>query len=80
MGLGYSHYRLGDFKEAERAFREATEFHPQSAPAFNNLAHVLMEQGHLQEALATAKQALALGGPLKSESENTLQEIRSRMP
>jgi hypothetical protein len=80
MGLGYTHYRLGDFKSAERAFREATEIHPQSAPAFNNLAHVLMEQGRMQEALATAKQALALGGPLKSESENTLQEIRSRMP
>lgn len=79
LGLGNCHYALGDLKGAERAFREATESHPRSPVAFNNLAHVLMEQGHLPEALANAKQAVALGGPLKSESEKTLQDIRSRM-
>ena len=80
LGLGNCHYALGDLKGAESAFREATELHSQSAVAFNNLAHVLMEQGRLPQALATAKQAVALGGPLKSESEKTLQDIRSRMP
>ena len=79
MGLGYSHYKLADLKGAEDAFREATEIHPRSAPAFNNLAHVLMEQGRLQEALAAAQKAVALGGPQIFESEKTLQEIRSRM-
>ncbi len=79
LGLGNCHYALGDLKGAESAFRDATESHPRSAVAFNNLAHVLMEQGHLPEALATAKQAVALGGPLKSESEKTLQDIRFRM-
>jgi len=80
MGLGYSNYKLRDLKGAENAFREATEIHPLSAPAFNNLAHVLMEQGRMQEALAAAKKAVALGGPQISESKKTLQEIRSLMP
>jgi tetratricopeptide (TPR) repeat protein len=80
MGLGNSYYYLGDLKGAENAFRDATEYHPQSAPAYNNLAQVLLEQGLKLEALAEAQKAVALGGPLKSESEKTLQEIRSRMP
>ncbi len=80
MGLGYSYYELGDLMAAESTFREATESHRLSAPAFNNLAHVLLEQGRKQEALAAAQKAVALGGPLKSESQKTLQEIRSRMP
>jgi tetratricopeptide (TPR) repeat protein len=80
MGLGNSRYAMGDLNGAERAFREATESHPQSAAAYNNLAYVLMEQGRLPQALAAAKKAVALGGRQISESEKTLQEIRSRMP
>lgn len=80
MGLGNSYYYLADLKGAENAFREATEFHPQSAPPYNNLAQVLLEQGRKQEALVAAQKAVALGGPMKSESEKTLREIQSRMP
>ena len=80
LGLGNSYYSLRDLKGAENVFREATELHPQSAAAFNNLAYVLLEQGHMQEALAVAQKAVALGGPLKSESEKTLLEIQSSMP
>jgi len=80
LGLGNSYYALRDLKGAESAFREATELHPQSAAAYNNLAYVLLEQGRRQEALAAAQKAVALGGPLKSESEKTLLEIQSRMP
>jgi tetratricopeptide (TPR) repeat protein len=80
LGLGNSYYALKDLKGAESAFREATELHPQSAVAYNNLAYVLLEQERMREALAAAKKAVALGGPLKYESENTLREIRSRMP
>jgi hypothetical protein len=39
-----------------------------------------LEQGRTQEALTAAQTAVALGGPLKTESEKTLQEIRSSMP
>ena len=80
MGLGNSYYFLGDLKGAENAFQEATRLHPEAAPAFNNLAQVLLEQGRKSEALAAAQKAVELGGPLKTESEKTLQEIRSRMP
>ncbi len=80
MGLGNSCYKLGDLKGAESAFREATELHPQSAPAFNNLAYVLFEQRRLKEALAAAQTAVDLGGPQQAEAEKTLQEIKSGMP
>jgi len=80
MGLGNSHYAIGDLKGAENAFREAAQSHPQSAVAYNNLAYVLLERGSMQEALAAANKAVALGGPQISESEKTLQEIQSRMP
>jgi tetratricopeptide (TPR) repeat protein len=79
MGMGNSYYYMGDLKGAENAFRGAAEQHPQSAPAYNNLAQVLLEQGRKQEALAAAQQAVAIGGPMKSEYENTLREIQSSM-
>lgn len=80
MGLGNSFYALGDLKSAESAFREATVLHPDSTAAFNNLAYVLLDQGRKPEALVAAQKAVELGGPMKAESEKTLQEIRSRMP
>jgi hypothetical protein len=80
MGLGNSYFALGDLKGAESAFRKATELHPQSAVAYNNLAYALLQQGRKQEALAAAQMAVALGGPMKSESEKTLQEIESEIP
>ena len=80
MGLGNSYYELGDLKGAENAFREATALHPQSAPAFNNLAYVLFKQGRLEEALIEAQTAVDIGGPQQSEAEKTLQEIKSGMP
>jgi tetratricopeptide (TPR) repeat protein len=79
MGLGSSEYALGDIEGAENAFRKATELHPESAAAFNNLAHVLSEMDRNQEALAAAERAVALGGPLKSVSEKTWQEIQNKM-
>ena len=79
MGLGNSYYHLGDLEGAENAFRQAVEFHPVSAAAFNNLAYVLMERGRLEEALAAAQKAVALGGGQLSEAQKTLHEIESRM-
>ena len=79
MGLGNSYYALEDLSGAESAFREATERYPSVAPAYNNLAQVLLEQGRKREALAAAQKAVSLGGPLVSVSKKTLQEIRSKM-
>ena len=79
MGLGNSYYALEDLSAAESVFREVTERYPQAAPAYNNLAQVLLEQGRQGEALAAARKAVSLGGPLLSVSKKTLQEIRSKI-
>ena len=80
MGLGNCYYAMKELTEAESAFREATARYPQAAPAYNNLAQVLLDQGRKQEALAAAQKAVSLGGPLISVSKKTLQEIQSMVP
>ena len=75
MGLGNSHYAMGDLLLAEQAFRQVTEFHPQSGAAFNNLAHVLAEQGRYREAVQMASHAVYLGGANESLYQQTLYEI-----
>jgi tetratricopeptide (TPR) repeat protein len=79
MGLGNSYYAIGDLKGSERAFREAINLHPNAGSAYNNLAHVLLEQGRYPEALEAARKAVSFGGPLKETYEETLGEIRSHM-
>lgn len=80
MGLGNSYYALGDLKNSEAAFRQATESHPHEGAAFNNLAHVLLAQGRRQDALDAARQAVALGGPHQSVFRKTLEEIQAASP
>jgi tetratricopeptide (TPR) repeat protein len=75
MGLGNSYYAIGDLANSEHAFREAVRLHPQAGPAYNNLAQVLLEQGRNNEALAAARKAVSIGGPLKTAYEKTLREI-----
>ncbi|MBW1673493.1 MAG: PA2778 family cysteine peptidase [Deltaproteobacteria bacterium] len=77
MGLGNCHYALGDLIGAEQAFRHAAEAHPQSGASFNNLAHVLAEQGRYAEALQMAIRAVDIGGANKPLYLRTLQEIRT---
>ena len=78
MGLGNSRYAMGDLARAGQAFREAAHRHPQSAPAFNNLAHVLAETGRLEEAEAAARKAVALAGAEATVYRATLAEIMAR--
>ncbi len=80
MGLGNSAYAQGDLAAAEGAFRKAAETHPQSGAAWNNLAHVLLKQGRGAEALAAARRAVALGGPLAPTFQKTLEEILGSGP
>jgi tetratricopeptide (TPR) repeat protein len=77
MGLGNSRYALGDLIGAEQAFRHAAEAHPKTGASFNNLAHVLAEQGRYNEALQMAIRAVDVGGPNKPLYLRTLQEIRT---
>ena len=78
IGLGNSRYALRDLSGAEEAFRVATRLHPVAAVAFNNLAHVLAEMGNLEEALAAARQAVALGGALEEVYRATLLDIQGQ--
>jgi len=75
IGLGNVEYNLKDMPAAERAFRRASEAHPQSAIAFNNLAHVLGLLGRLPEAESAARTAVALEGPTLPEARKTLEAI-----
>ena len=75
IGLGNVEYNLKDMAAAERAFRRASEAHPKSAVAFNNLAHVLGLLGRLPEAEAAARTAVALEGPTLPEARKTLDAI-----
>ena len=75
VGLGNVEYTLKDMAAAERAFRRASEAHPQSDIALNNLAHVLALLGRLADAEAAARTAVALEGPTLPEARNTLEAI-----
>lgn len=78
MGLGNAAYALGDRAQAEQAFRRAALDHEQSAPAFNNLAQTLADQGKYPEALNAARRAVSLGGEWLATSQATLEEIEKK--
>jgi hypothetical protein len=78
MGSGNTAYALKDLAAAEAAFRDASRQHPGSAPAFNNLAHVLAERGKLDEAIAAAERAVSLGGPQLPSAQATLDGVRRK--
>jgi hypothetical protein len=75
MGLGNSRYSLNDLDGSAEAFRRATLLQPENGLAFNNLAHVLSEQGQQQEALAAARRAVELGGTFLDTFRQTLDEV-----
>ena len=78
VGLGNAAYASRDLALAERALRRAVDSHPSSAPAWNNLAHVLAERGRTTEALEAARRAVALGGSESAVYATTLSEIEAR--
>lgn len=78
MGSGNTAYAMGDREGAAQAFHAATLAHPDSTPAFNNLASVLAELGRLDEAQAAAEKAVALGGPWREAATATLAAIHAQ--
>ena len=80
VGLGNSYYGLGDLKNSETAFRQATEAHPREGAAFNNLADVLLRQGLKSKALDAARKAITLGGMGEDTFQKTLEEIQAAGP
>ncbi len=73
---GNALYAGGDAAGAAEAFRRATLIDPADGDAFNNLAHVLAEQGALPAAKAAALRAVAIGGPRVALYRETLETIR----
>lgn len=78
LGAGNTLYAAGDRKGAVLAFRRAADLHPDSAPAFNNLASVLAELGRTAEAREAAERAVALGGPWHDTALATLRSIEKK--
>src|SRR3989344_7749393 len=77
LGPGNSRYALGDLRGAEDAFRKATQAHPESADAFNNLAQTLADQQHWAKAQQAARRAVELGGPQSKTYRETLNLIET---
>lgn len=77
LGYGNAAYAAGDRTAAAAAFRDASQAHPDSAPAFNNLATVLAELGQFDEARQAAEKAIALDGPWRDAAHATLQSIEA---
>src|SRR5665647_2013897 len=79
IGVGNAAYQLHDLTQAEAAFRQATQDHPDSVAALNNLAQTLSDQGRSDEALHAAHRAVSLGGPLAQTAQQTLADIERAM-
>jgi tetratricopeptide (TPR) repeat protein len=79
MGAGNTAYALGNFAEAEHAFRRAATAHPESGAAFNNLADTLTRQKKYRAALAASRHAVQLGGPLLDVFLQTQKDIETQL-
>lgn len=77
MGSGNLAYRQGDKAQAAARFGAVLTLHPHYAPAWNNLAQVLFEQGALQQARMHARRAVALAGPFSATYRATLATIEA---
>jgi Tfp pilus assembly protein PilF len=70
---------MGDLAGAEHAFRKAVKVAPNNGAAYNNLAHVLAEQGHYEAALDSIGKAIEAGGPQRPLYEQTQREIKGKL-
>ena len=75
IAAGNYAYKRGDLRLSEQTFFKATQDHPDSAAAFNNLAQTLSDQGKHDAALVAIHRAIMIGGPLESVARKTLSEI-----
>jgi len=76
MGYGNVLYAQHRREDAAEQYRRVLEAHPGFAPAHNNLAMVLAEQGHFQHALRQVHRAIELGGVHSAAYQDTLKQIQ----
>ena len=75
IGQGNAWFALQRFADAEDAFRAAIALRPGAPAAWNNLAYALSRQGRRDEAMAAARQAVALAGSEDAVYRDTLEEV-----
>lgn len=75
MGYGNLLYQLRLLAEAHTQFSAVISDNPRYAPAHNNLAQIMLEQGRLETALRHAQTAVDLGGEFILNYQSTLQAI-----
>ncbi|MFO7804015.1 MAG: tetratricopeptide repeat protein [Desulfovermiculus sp.] len=78
MGKANSLYALDRLGEAENTLRQTVKMHPDSGPALNNLAQVLLEQDKIKAAHQAINKALELGGPYTETFQETRTDILNR--
>ena len=75
LAVANLYYHQGNLAKSRDWLLRAVESHPDSPVANNNLAQVLLELGHLMQALEHARAAVKLGGPFAETARQTLNEI-----
>ncbi len=79
FGYATARYLQSDRKAAQELFARTVEKYPDYAPARNNYAQVLLEEGNLDAALLHARRAIELGGEHSEQYRATLNSIRQAM-
>ncbi len=80
MGYGNVLYQEKNSAGAAEQFGKVKALYPDYAPAWNNLAQLLLEQGDEAQALVHAQRAVALGGPFLATYRATLLTIEAAAP
>jgi len=80
IGLGNTLYASGDKAAAAQAFEAATRYHPDSAPAWLNLASTRAELGQRGTALRSAQRAVEVAGADWAERARALLQELQRTP
>lgn len=73
--LGMVHFRLGRYREAVAAYRQALEHRPRSASIYCQLGHALKHDGQLEAAVAAWHETLRLA-PGDPEATEALAQAR----
>jgi tetratricopeptide (TPR) repeat protein len=79
MGIANISYQVGMLKNAVKYYQQVIDIDIKYAPAHNNLALALMEQGRLPEAHQHAVLAIKLGGALVQNYQDTLSQVNRQL-
>ena len=76
MAWGNNRYAAKDVESAERAYQRVLELNDRFAPAYNNLAQILLERRQFDRAEQMVREALTIGDGHHAVYEQTLLEIQ----